>query len=522
MPQDAGIIVVDDERGIRDLLSYELSSRGYRIATASNGSEALRLLSGGDFQLVISDVRMPKMDGLAFLEAVKSTTPNIEVIIMTGFATVELAVDAMKNGAYDFIQKPFNLDELMILIEKSLERRELKALVAMYEASRAVFASDRFEDMLQVIVRITAELLKADDASVLMVRGADLEFSASWGLASEDNRRARLALGALHLPDISARREAIICPGPEPASTASPARQTAILQPLHIGGELLGLLEVVRTSRAEPFHNSDLHNLSVFASQVVQALANARALRNLEQLQTQMAQADRSSAIGTMAAAVAHELNNPLTGILGSAQLLMESHGLTQVQRDDLNCILEQVHRCRHITEDLMRFSERREPKLAEVDLAELLNMSLRLSRFDLDQDIEIIKELPSDPRRIRADPMRLKQVFINLIRNAIQAMSHSPVKKLEIRLDWHPESVHIHFRDTGCGIPKEHQARLFKPFFTTKEAGKGTGLGLSICRNIINRHGGSIAVESAPGAGTVFTIELPTNSPDKGAAPIP
>lgn len=509
MPPNAGIVVADDERGIRDLLSRELTSRGYRVATAADGSDALRLLSSGDFQLVISDVRMPEMDGVAFLEAVKRTGPDIEVIIMTGLAAEELAVNAMKHGAYDFVRKPFNLDELVLLIEKSLERRELKALVAMHEASRAVFASDRFEDMLQVIVRTTAELLRADDASVLMLNGDALELSASWGLASEKTRRTRLALGSEHLAEISSRREAIICPGPTPAP--NPARSgTAILQPLHIGGELLGVLELVRTSRAEPFHNSDLHNLGVFAAQVEPALAHARTLRGLERLQSQMAQADRSSAIAAMAAAVAHELNNPLTGILGSAQLLLEYSDLTPVQRDDLKCILEQVQRCRRITDDLLRCSERRGLKPETVDLVSLLNISLSLSRFGMDPGVDIVREFPPDSRSIQADPLRLQQVFTNLIRNAAQAMEESPVKRLEIRLDWAPDSVRIRFRDTGCGIPKKYHSRLFKPFFTTKEAGKGTGLGLSICRNIINHHGGSICAESAPEAGATFTIALP------------
>ena len=137
----AKILVVDDELGIRDMLSYELSSHDYGVVTAVNGEDALEKLRREKFQLVISDVKMPRMDGMEMLEAIKKLDPDVEVIMSTGFGTIETAVSAMKKGAYDFIQKPFNIDEILVLIEKALEKNELKILLGVYETSKAVLAS---------------------------------------------------------------------------------------------------------------------------------------------------------------------------------------------------------------------------------------------------------------------------------------------------------------------------------------------------------------------------------------------
>ncbi|PIU19867.1 MAG: response regulator, partial [Elusimicrobia bacterium CG08_land_8_20_14_0_20_59_10] len=114
----AKILVVDDEPGIRDMLSYELSSHNYRVVTAVNGEDALEKIRKEKFQLVISDVKMPRMDGIVMLEAIKKIAPDVEVIMSTGFGTIETAVSTMKKGAYDFIRKPFDLDEILALIEK--------------------------------------------------------------------------------------------------------------------------------------------------------------------------------------------------------------------------------------------------------------------------------------------------------------------------------------------------------------------------------------------------------------------
>ena len=190
------ILVIDDEQGIRDLLSYELGARGYEVVTAVNGEEGMQKLSQDKFHLVISDVKMPKMNGLQVLEAVKNIDSDIEVIMATGFGSVETAVLAMKRGAYDFIQKPFNLDEVVHLVENALEKSELRIMSALYEASKAIFSNVRLDDLLPVLVKQAMKLLKADSVSIMLM-GDDgkLLLSASAGLDTAV-QRTRICLWA--------------------------------------------------------------------------------------------------------------------------------------------------------------------------------------------------------------------------------------------------------------------------------------------------------------------------------------
>ena len=129
---DIRVLVVDDEQGMRDLLSYELGSQGYQVVTAIDGVDAIEKIRQSKFQLVITDLKMPRMGGMETLEEIKKIDPSIEVIMATGFGTIEVAVSAMKSGAYDFVQKPYNLHEISALIDKALEKSQLRALIALY------------------------------------------------------------------------------------------------------------------------------------------------------------------------------------------------------------------------------------------------------------------------------------------------------------------------------------------------------------------------------------------------------
>lgn len=134
------ILVVDDEQGMRDMLSLELNNQGYQVTTACNGHEALKYMHENTFDLIVTDLKMPQMDGMTLLEKIKNMKIEVEVIVATGHGTVETAVLAMKNGAYDFILKPYDLDQLNGTVEKALEKRRLKKTVESYEGSHAAFS----------------------------------------------------------------------------------------------------------------------------------------------------------------------------------------------------------------------------------------------------------------------------------------------------------------------------------------------------------------------------------------------
>ena len=166
---NAHILVVDDEAGMRDLLTMEFESRGYRVTTACDGAEAVEKFQKEEFQLVVSDVKMPRMDGIAALEAIKNVNPDVEVIITTGFGSIDTAVAAMKKGAYDFVQKPFNLDEIMLLVEKALEKSDLKALLALYESSKAIFSAVKLDQLFDLVTDLVQRVLRADECSVMLL-----------------------------------------------------------------------------------------------------------------------------------------------------------------------------------------------------------------------------------------------------------------------------------------------------------------------------------------------------------------
>ncbi len=172
------ILVVDDEKGIRDLLEYELGYSGYQVTTSSNGEQALEYLRKVRVNLLISDIKMPKMDGIQVLQAANKIDPDMHAVMATGYGTIESAVAAMKLGAYDFIQKPFNMDELHSIIERALERTELRTLVTLYEASRAIHDYVRADDLLPVLVELSLKLLKADDVSILLL-GPDKQMTVA-------------------------------------------------------------------------------------------------------------------------------------------------------------------------------------------------------------------------------------------------------------------------------------------------------------------------------------------------------
>lgn len=236
-----------------------------------------------------------------------------------------------------------------------------------------------------------------------------------------------------------------------------------------------------------------------------------RDITERRQLEAMVRHADKMSAMGQLTAGLAHEINNPLTGVIGFAQMLLGDKTLTPQQRDDVETIHAQGQRCRAIIQDLLQFSHRREQQLGPVDIASVLQQVVRLVAYEWKTSgLTLEPRWDKAPPRIDGDADQLAQVFLNLIENARDAMENSPQKTLEISTAVKDQALLVHFKDTGEGVDWELRDKIFEPFYTTKPVGKGTGLGLSICFGIIQRHKGRILVDSKVGAGTTMTVELP------------
>jgi two-component system, NtrC family, sensor kinase len=365
----AKILVIDDEPGIRALLSHELRAEGHSVDTAADGVEGVACMKANMHQIAFCDINMPRLGGLETLAEIRKLNPDAEIIMMTGYATIESAVEAMKKGAYDFVQKPFNLKEVLALIDKSVEKSDLKS--------------------------------------------------------------------------------------------------------------------------------------------VVQELREAK--KKLEETQMQLIQSEKLAGIGQLAAGVAHELNNPMSGIMGFSQLLLDDASLTGQHRSDVETIFTQSQRCKTIIQNLLQFCRRKEHHMAPVDLVPLVQSAVNLVQYEFSTTgIQIEQKLPPSLPLVMADASQIQQIFLNLITNARQAIEEKPEGRLVIEGGVEGEHVFLRFGDNGPGVPDAIKEKIFEPFFTTKAPGKGTGLGLSISYGILKNHNGSLSVENRAEGGAVFVMKLP------------
>ena len=234
-----------------------------------------------------------------------------------------------------------------------------------------------------------------------------------------------------------------------------------------------------------------------------------RAYEDLRKTQEQLLQSEKMSAVGQLIAGVAHELNNPLTAILGYAQLL-ETEGLNTRAQDYVSKLFKQAQRTHRVVQNLLSFARQRKPQRDEVDLRKVLDETLALRDYDLKiNNIRVERDLPSEKALVVADPHQIEQVFLNIINNAVDAILETGRSgKLKIRISCVGGHVCTQFTDDGAGI--KDAKRIFDPFYTTKSVGKGTGLGLSICYGIVKEHGGDITANNAPEGGAVIEVRLP------------
>ena len=232
----------------------------------------------------------------------------------------------------------------------------------------------------------------------------------------------------------------------------------------------------------------------------------------LRAAQAQLVETQKLAAIGQLGAGVAHEINNPLTGILGSAQLLLESAPASHPDRELLQRIEALAIRCRDITKNLQRFSEQRaEPDFEELDASRVVRDALSLTATQLEEaGVRVEADLPDPGPRLRGDPGHLAQVVLSLLSNARTACAGKRGAGVRVSVRQEGDEVRIEVKDGGKGIPAQNLPRIFEPFFTTKDQWSNVGLGLSVSYRIVSEHGGRIGVESRVGEGSTFTVCLP------------
>jgi signal transduction histidine kinase/CheY-like chemotaxis protein len=299
-----------------------------------------------------------------------------------------------------------------------------------------------------------------------------------------------------------------------PAARVAP-HKSMLIQPIFWQSELIGGFSVLWLDAPHRFVPEELRLAEGIALQGALAIENSRLfegvkqqMAELKQTQAQLVQSTKLAAIGELAANIAHEINNPLTTVLGFASFIAERLPENDPTREELGLIQEEASRARDIVRDLLQFSRQRDfmPEPADVNmvLEQVVGMVRRQGALNAITVNEELADLPM----VEMDVPRIKQVFLNIINNAVYAMKGGGALAIRTTLDG--SQVRIAFADTGPGIPAEILSRIFDPFFTTKPEVSGTGLGLSVSLGIVQSHGGSIDVQSDVGKGTTFTISLP------------
>ncbi|HYE31802.1 MAG TPA: ATP-binding protein [Methylomirabilota bacterium] len=289
---------------------------------------------------------------------------------------------------------------------------------------------------------------------------------------------------------------------------------TQPIRDLRDGAEAVGRGDFSR--RVPVSTNDELGDTARTFNQMTENLTASRnqleeTVKKLQTTRAQLVQSEKLSIIGEFVAGVAHELNNPLTGVVGYAQLLNDAEVDVATQKTYSRRIVQSAMRCQRIVQNLLSFSRQHPPERRPVSLNDVLESVVDLLQYELrTSNIDVTKNFDPALPRVSADSHQLQQVFLNIINNARHAMEGRPNAAIVITTSKVGEKLRVAFQDNGPGIAPENLSRIFDPFFTTKEVGKGTGLGLSLSYGIIQEHGGSIRALSKPGEGATFIIELP------------
>lgn len=406
--------------------------------------------------------------------------------------------------------------------EMRRRNRELNALNAM-----AVVAAQSFDldEILNLTLRQVVTLFGAESGSMYLSDADSPTFRrrAAWGPRSRDKVRAAEITFDEGFGDLIVRsRTEVITPEymphlpPKVAEFLKSDEDRSWIWVLFWGKDApVGIMGLCSYLGYE-YSSNDENLLVAISRQLATTIEKVRlyeetcrAYEDLRKTQEQLLQSEKMSAVGQLIAGVAHELNNPLTAILGYAELL-ETEGLNERAKDYVGKLFKQAQRTHRVVQNLLSFARQRKPEREEVDIRRVLDETLALRDYDLKiNNITVEREAPPEPIMVVADPHQIEQVFLNIINNAVDAILETGrTGKVKIRVLVQNGQVSTQFADDGPGL--KDPKRIFDPFYTTKSIGKGTGLGLSICYGIVKEHGGDITAFNAPEGGAVIEVKLP------------
>jgi signal transduction histidine kinase/DNA-binding response OmpR family regulator len=553
------VLVVEDDETVADVLREVLMDESLELAFAATAEEAIRIIGEGCPDLILTDISLPGKSGLDVMRHARTVDPEVAVILMTGYASVQTAIDALRQGASDFVTKPFEeISEIPKTVSRHLRNRRLKVenralleqlqrqnevlqrheqelrervaqatgnLDTLYRVSMEVGANLELEPRLARVAETAARLVSARAAVVYLLNEESGEFRgvAAHGIEFPpgDDSSAHFQAGEGLLGKVADEQAAVRegSPGGAPFEVPGfrgPVAHEVVAVPMVQEHKSIGVLLVL--DRAEGFSDDDVEFLRMFAAQAAVQVRNSQLFEHTKVL-------DRLKS--DFVAVVSHEIRTPLTSVKGALELLSDARYFQN--NDQQNKLLSIAHanaeRLLLLINDILDFSKlesaslpmtiERQPLEPVVQQAvQNLRMLLEERRIKLDMT------LPGDLPDAMLDAHRITQVVTNLLSNAIKFSPPGGDVRIEVSVT---EGVlRLSMRDRGDGIEAKDLPKLFKKFQqidsgSTRKVG-GTGLGLVISKGIIEQHGGRIGVESTPGEGSTFWFTLPAADAAQGA----
>jgi signal transduction histidine kinase/CheY-like chemotaxis protein len=558
------VVILDDEPGIIRYCGRVLERAGYTTLAFTNPYEALGVLEQREEAgLLLADIRMPEMDGFQVIEQARQRHPDLAVVVMTGYASVEVAIEALQRGADGLLLKPFGGSQLVQGVQHALEQRQhkqdqmrLQALRPLFDISETLFSETNLKRLQGLILNTICGHLRCSHAEY---------YQASAGESAEKPGRMRL-VGGLHYPGGKARVErrpssslsnepivrrasqagtvlSIQVDGPGDPELKEMLRQRKLgcmlcaPVPAKTGGgvgEMSASMLVAGRDEDEPrFGEADRELLAILARQAAVALENARLIeerqayiRQLEQSQRALIQAEKMAIAGRLTASIAHEINNPLQAVQNCVHLAGRGELPTAERQNYLELAGGELERLMATVQRMLDFYRPVRLDRKPVEINQLVRNLMRLLDKQLaDERVSVKTNLALNLPAVMAVGDQIQQVLLNLMLNAMEAMKDGNAgdaaaeagragRRLEIQTGINPSNgkeIEILIEDNGPGISALQRKQLFEPFASNKEG--GMGLGLAVSYGIITAHGGSLdLVERSGGSkqGACFRITLP------------
>lgn len=543
-PDTPNILVVDDNAQARLLIRRIFEREGFTVDEAGDGPTAVRkALETPTPDLILLDVQMPIMSGFEVLEQIRGDKRSERIPIIVVTAAARDPKDIMHGfgvGADDYMVKPFNAVEMVararskiraFRLEEDLIQRthQLELLLSLGEAMNRAFT---FDNLAESLLDAALSAIPCDGGVVILGEADQPEiqvwargFSPEAQIEHRGETRPRTEsitnLRTCLLIENTGERPDV------PLEDIFPLRlppQSALTAPFIYQGQSLGLISL-GSMRQGAFDHNHLRVLRAIAEQAALAVQNvllftrlqnyaqtlelnvAARTSQLQAAQAELMRSEKLASLGMMASVVAHEINNPLQLLMSNLEMTLEDlESSRPVDKELVEQAKNEVERIKQIIRQLLDFARPARSELAPVDINEVTQDVLSLAGRKLSHSRIMVEEVLEARSLVHGNADQIKQVLLNLLLNAVDAMPEGGTIRLATQ-DIPPE-VQIIVWDTGSGIKPEQITQVFEPFHTTKT--KGTGLGLAISQKIIESHGGKISVESNPGSGARFVIGLP------------